>query len=269
MELLKDPFYETAFVLLISSGVGVLALRLRQPLIVAFITVGILMGPSVLGWIVPSKQIELFAELGITILLFVVGLKLDLHLIQSMGSVAIATGLGQVVFTSIVGFLISLLLGYAPLTAIYIAVALTFSSTIIIVKLLSDKREIDSLHGRIALGFLIVQDLVVVLVMIVLSAFGGKEDVSLGMTLLQILLKGGLLLGVGGMMAFVLPKLLRYLARSQELLLVFAIAWSVALAALSKTLGFSNEVGAFLAGISLASTSYREAIGARLVSLRD
>jgi Kef-type K+ transport system membrane component KefB len=269
-ELLTNPFYETAFVLLISAIVGAIGLQLRQPLIVAFIAVGILVGPSVLGWVVPSAEMELLAELGIALLLFVVGLKLDLHLIQSMGPVALATGLGQVAFTSIVGFLISLLLGFAPLTSVYVAVALTFSSTIIVVKLLSDKREIDSLHGRIALGFLIVQDLIVVLVMIGLSALGAEADLSPGMTLLQLVLKGGLLLaGVGGMMTFVLPKLLHHLARSQELLLIFAIAWAVALSALSELLGFSSEVGAFLAGISLASTRYRDAIGSRLVSIRD
>ncbi|ACB52985.1 probable Na+/H+ antiporter [Crocosphaera subtropica ATCC 51142] len=270
MELLTNPFYETAFVLLVSTIVGAMGLALRQPLIVAFIAVGILVGPSAFGWVIPSEEMELFAELGIALLLFVVGLKLDLHLIQSMGSVALATGFGQVAFTSIVGFLISLLLGFTPLTAVYIAVALTFSSTIIIVKLLSDKREIDSLHGRIALGFLIVQDLVVVLVMIGLSALGGDAALSPGITLLQLVLKGGLLLlGVGVMMAFVLPKLLHHLAQSQELLLIFAIAWAVTLSALSEILGFSSEVGAFLSGISLASTRYRDAIGSRLVSIRD
>ena len=270
MALLTNPFYEIAFVLLVSAIVGAIGLQLRQPLIIAFIAVGILVGPSAFGWVIPSEEMELLAELGIALLLFVVGLKLDLHLIQSMGSVALATGLGQVAFTSIGGVLISLLLGFAPLTAAYIAAALTFSSTIIVVKLLSDKREIDSLHGRIALGFLIVQDLVVVLVMIGLSALGGGADLSLGMTLLQLGLKGGLLLlGIGGMMAFVLPTLLNHLARSQELLLIFAISWAVALSALSEVLGFSSEVGAFLAGISLASTRYRDAIGSRLVSIRD
>nr|WP_223807715.1 cation:proton antiporter [Pseudanabaena sp. UWO311] len=270
MQLLNNPFYETAFVLLISAIVGAIGLWLRQPLIVAFIAVGILVGPSAFGWVIMSEQMELLAELGIALLLFVVGLKLDLRLIQSMGTVALATGLGQVAFTTIVGFLISVLLGVAPIKAGYIAVALTFSSTIIIVKLLSDKREIDSLYGRIALGVLIVQDLVVVLVMIGLSALGGEANLSPGITLLQLVLKVGLLLlGVGGMMAFVLPKLLKHLARSQELLLIFAIAWAVTLSALTEILGFSSEVGAFLAGISLASTRYRDAIGSRLVGIRD
>jgi len=106
------------------------------------------------------------------VLLFLVGIKLDIKLIRSLGAVSLMTGLGQVAFTSIIGFLIGLALGLGAVTSLYVAVALTFSSTIIIVKLLSDKREIDSLHGQIALGFLIVQDLVVVFAMIALSAIG-------------------------------------------------------------------------------------------------
>ena len=141
-----------AVLLLLAAVVGALAVRLRQPLIVAFIAVGILVGPSVLGWVSANDQIDLLAKFGITLLLFVVGLKLDLHIIRTMGQVALATGLGQVLFTSVVGYLIALTLGMAPVAALYVAVALTFSSTIIIVKLLSDKREVDTLHGRIAVA---------------------------------------------------------------------------------------------------------------------
>src|SRR6056297_1795411 len=165
-------FYEIAALLVLAAGVGFLGLMLRQPLIVSFIAVGILAGPSVLNIARSDAQIDLLAELGIAVLLFLVGLKLDFNLVRTLGPVALVTGLGQVVFTTVFGFLIALALGLDPRTAIYVAIALTFSSTIIIVKLLSDKREIDALHGRIALGFLIVQDIVVVLAMIVLSAIG-------------------------------------------------------------------------------------------------
>jgi Kef-type K+ transport system membrane component KefB len=248
------------------------ALRLRQPLILAFIVVGIAASPAGLGWTGSRDQIELLATLGISLLLFVVGLKLDLHLIRSLGAVALATGLGQVLFTSVVGYAIALALGLDHVPAVYVAVALTFSSTIIIVKLLSDKREIDSLHGRIAVGFLIVQDIVVVLAMIGLSAFGvaGGAESSIASALFVVLLKGLALLGaLGVLMNYVIPRLLHHLARSVELLVLAAIAWAVALAALGDYLGFSKEVGAFLAGVSLASTPYREAISTRLVSLRD
>lgn len=266
-----NVFYEIAALLLVAATLGLLAVRLRQPLIVAFIAVGILAGPAVFGWVRSSEQIGLLAHMGITLLLFVVGLRLDLHLIVSMGSVALATGLGQVVFTSLVGYFIALALGMAPLAALYVAVALTFSSTIIIVKLLSDKREIDALHGRIAVGFLIVQDIVVVLTMIGLSAFrSGTGEGTAGLTMLSRVLHGGAFLaGIGVLARWVLPALLHSLARSHELLILSAIAFAASLAAFGDALGFSKEVGAFLAGVVLASTPYRDAIGARLVSLRD
>jgi len=136
-------------VLLFAAGCGAVAVLLRQPLIVAFIAVGIVAGPAGLNWVHAAEQVDLLAKMGIALLLFVVGLKLDVHLIRNMGRVALATGFGQVLFTSVVGFGLCLLLGLEPIPALYVVVALTFSSTIIIVKLLSDKREIDPLHGRI------------------------------------------------------------------------------------------------------------------------
>ena len=269
--IFSDVFTEMAVLLLVAAVIGAIGVRLRQPLIVAFIAVGILVGPSVLGWVSANDQVDLLAKLGVALLLFVVGLKLDLHIIRTMGPVALATGLGQVFFTSVVGYFIAIALGLTPVTSLYVAVALTFSSTIIIVKLLSDKREVDALHGRIAIGFLIVQDIVVVLVMIGLTALGEAGDTaSLGQEAVEVLVKGGLFIVIIGLlMRYVLTTLLRQLAHSRELLVLFAIAWAVALGAAGAHLGFSKEVGAFLAGVSLASTPYREAIGARLVSLRD
>lgn len=270
MSIFPNFFTEIAALLILAAIVGALGVRLRQPLIVAFLAVGILVGPSVLGWVSANNQVDLLAKLGITLLLFVVGLKLDLHIIRTMGVVALATGLGQVAFTSIFGYLIAIALGMNVITAIYVAVALTFSSTIIIVKLLSDKREVDSLHGRIALGFLIVQDLVVVIAMIVLNAMAGSDDSSASEEIFVTLVKGiAFLAAVAFIMRYILPRLLKLISQSQELLVLFGIAWAVALATLGDMLGFSKEVGAFLAGVSLASTIYRDALGARLVSLRD
>ena len=269
--IFSDVFTEMAVLLFMAAVIGAIGVRLRQPLIVAFIVVGILVGPAVFGWVSANDQVDLLAKLGIALLLFVVGLKLDLHIIRTMGPVALATGLGQVFFTSVVGYFIAIALQMPPVTAIYVAVALTFSSTIIIVKLLSDKREIESLHGRIAIGFLIVQDIVVVLAMIALTALGEAGDsVGLGQEAVEVLVKGGLfVVAIGLLMRYALTPLLHQLAKSSELLVLFAIAWAVALGAAGEHLGFSKEVGAFLAGVSLASTPYREAIGARLVSLRD
>ncbi|MGW5917465.1 cation:proton antiporter [Nocardia fluminea] len=258
-----------AAVLAIAAVAGLLATRLRQPMIVAFIGVGVLVGPVGTGWVTSEGTIELLARLGIAILLFLVGLRLDIHMIRDTGPVALATGLGQVLFTSVIGFLIAIALGMETVTAVYVAVALTFSSTIIIVKLLSDKRELDQLHGRIAVGFLIVQDIVVVLVMIGLTAWGQQTGDNVALDMAVVAGKGiGLLVGVVLAMR-AMPWLLHHIARSQELLVLFGVSYAVSVAAFSEWLGFSSEVGAFLAGVSLAGTDYRDALGARLVSLRD
>lgn len=267
-----DTFLEIAAILSLATVLGLLGQKLRQPLIIMFLAAGILAGPSVFGIIKSYEQIELLAHIGIALLLFIVGLKLDLNLIRTTGPVALATGLGQIIFTSAVGFGIAMALGMDLIGAAYTAVALTFSSTIIIVKLLSDKKEIDSLHGQIAVGFLIVQDIAAILALVLLTTFGSQvtDEGAVLWSSLFIVLKGlGLLAAVALLMKYVLPGLTRRLAYSQELLTLFAIAWAVCLGAGSDLLGFSKEVGAFLAGISLASTGYRDAIGVRLTSLRD
>ncbi len=263
-------FHELAAILVIAGVIGVLALKLRQPLIISYIITGIVAGPAVLGWASGGSEIKLLSSIGIAVLLFVVGLKLDVGLIRSVGPVALATGLGQIAFTSLFGFLLALGLGFAPVKAIYIAVCLTFSSTIIIVKLLSDKREIDSLHGRIAVGFLVVQDIAVILAMILLTSFTAAGSGGIAAQGLRLLLVGtAFVLGTVATMRWVMPPLLGRLAQNQELLVLFAVAWAVGLAALADGVGFSKEVGAFLGGVSIASTAYREAIASRLTGLRD
>ncbi len=265
-----SPFYELAALLALAAATGFVGLLLRQPMVVSFIAVGVLAGPSALDVVVSHDNVDLMAELGIALLLFLVGLKLDISLIRSLGLVALATGLGQVLFTSIFGFLIALALGLEPVAALYVAVALTFSSTIIIVKLLSDKREVDSLHGRIAIGFLIVQDVVVVIAMMVLSSFGVAGGDADGRSLPVVLASGiGMLVFVFLFIRYAATPLMMRVAGSNELMVIFAIAWAALLAAAGYYLGFSKELGGLLAGVSLATTPYRDALAARLSSLRD
>jgi Kef-type K+ transport system membrane component KefB len=264
-------FHELAAIVVIAGLMGVLALKLRQPLIISYILTGIVAGPAVLGWASGGSEIKLLSSIGIAVLLFVVGLKLDVGLIRSVGPVALATGLGQIVFTALFGFLLSLGLGFTPVKAIYIAVCLTFSSTIIIVKLLSDKREIDALHGRIAVGFLVVQDIAVILAMILLTSFNPEQGSGgfIAQAIRLLLVGAAFVLGTIATMRWVMPPLLGRLAQNQELLVLFGVAWAVGLAALADSVGFSKEVGAFLGGVSIASTAYREAIASRLTGLRD
>ncbi|HEY3376419.1 MAG TPA: cation:proton antiporter [Armatimonadota bacterium] len=267
---LHTVFSELVVLLLIAALAGVAVLRLRQPLVIGFIAVGILVGPSGLRWIQSADQIHVLAEMGLALLLFVVGLRLDLHIIRSMGMVVVTVGLAQVLVTLAVGFGLVLGLGLSPVSALYVGLALTLSSTIIIVKLLSDKHETDSLQGRLTLGVLIVQDLVVVLAMIALSAVAGTGGHHPAVQAALMLGKGAAFLaGIWAVTVFLFPRLLPLVSRSTELLVLCGIAWALLLALLGEVLGLGKEVGAFLAGVSLASTAYREILGAKLVSLRD
>lgn len=268
--IIDNPFFEFTVILALAAVLGALGQLLKQPLIVMFIAVGIIVGPSFFDIVQSHEQVHLLAEIGIALLLFIVGLKLDLRIIQSVGKIALLTGLGQVIFTSLIGYFIGILLGFSSLHSFYIAVALTFSSTIIIVKLLSDKKEIDSLHGQIAIGFLIVQDIVVILAMIILSAMQKGDETSLTQDVIKTLIAGiGLLVFTFLASKWVIPKISHLLAKSQEMLVLFAIAWAVSLASVGELIGFSREVGAFLAGLSLASADFKDALSSRLVSLRD
>ncbi|GGY32045.1 potassium efflux system protein [Bacterioplanes sanyensis] len=266
-----SSFTEIAALMMLAAVVGFIGILLRQPLIVSLIAVGLLAGPSGLDVVHSTEKIELLSHLGIAVLLFLVGIKLDVKLIRSIGGVSVMTGLGQVLFTSCVGYAIGLALGLDHITSVYVAVALTFSSTIIIVKLLSDKGEIDSLHGQVALGFLIVQDLVVVIAMVVLATIGigggkGGDSQSLG----QVALSATALLAfVVIFVRYLADPLTRMLARAPELLMIYAMAQAAVFAAVGKLVGLGMEVGGLLAGVALASTPYRESIAARLAPLRD
>lgn len=263
-------FSELAVLLVIATAAGAIGMWLRQPLLIAYIVIGLVVGPSMLGLVTAHEQIDLLAQIGVAILLFIVGLKLDLQHIRHIGPVALATGLGQLGFTIVFGFLLIILMGKTFMEALYVAVALTFSSTIIIVKLLSDKREMDSLHGRVAVGFLIVQDLAVVIAMMAMSAMRSNADAAISEVILSL---GGRILLTAAvvylLMRYFLPKWVAFMAKSQELLLIFAIAWGTGFAAAGEMIGFSKEAGAFLAGFTLASTVYRDAIHARMGGIRD
>jgi Kef-type K+ transport system membrane component KefB len=266
-----ETFAQIAVVLVVCVAAGVLCVLLRQPLVVGLLAAGIAVGPQALGLVDVTTEIELLAEIGIALLLFVVGLKLDVRIIKSLGRVALIAGVGQMVFTAVFGFLIAAAFGFSLVPALYIAVALTFSSTIIVVKLLTDRRELNTLQGRIALGILIVQDIAVVLAMIAITAVGGSDaEVNLAQQVAVVFGRGALLMVLVLLLGrYVAPHVMHVLARSSELLMLGAVMWAVLLAAVSHLLGFSSEVGAFMGGVSLASTPYREPISSRLSTLRD
>lgn len=241
---------------------------LKQPAILGYILSGIIVGPFFLNMIDSKSVLEAFSELGVALLLFFVGLNLNPKVIKDVGKPAVITGVSQVFLTTSIAYFILRLIGYDTVIAFYIAISLAFSSTIIIMKLLSDKKDLESLYGRIATGFLITQDLLVIAVLLIISSL------SDGANLATVAFES-LLMGIGGMVVlfllavYVLPNLTTIIAKSQEYLLLFSLTWCFAIASAFYFLNFSIEAGALLAGMSLSVTPYHLEISSKLKPLRD
>lgn len=268
-----DQFLEISVILLIAFVISSLMRYLKQPLVIGYILTGIIVGPYFLDILTSIETVKLFSELGIAALLFIVGLGLSPKILKELGKVSAITGVGQVLFTSFFGFIISILLGFSPIQAFYISVALTFSSTIIILKLLSDRGDVGKLYGKIAIGFLLVQDLIATIVLISISGITNIKNATplvIVADLSLLLLQGFLILGLLFMISIrILPKFDNFISKSQEYLFVFSITWGIAIAALYSWLGLSIEIGALVAGVALSMTPYSHEIGSRLKPLRD
>ncbi len=263
-----DPFTQFALILLVVVGISSIVRMFKQPLIIGYIISGIVVGPFFLNLLQGTQTLSLFSDIGIAFLLFLVGIHLSPKVIKEVGKVSLITGIGQIVFTSLIGYLISLFLGFPMLTSLYVAVALTFSSTIIIMKLLSDKDALEKLYGKISIGFLLVQDVVAMLILIVISSLSGGAGA--GNVLISTLLKGGLILAILIPVSYyVLPKFGDFFAKSQEFLFLFSITWGLGLSLLFLLAGFSIEVGALIAGIMLSISPYSYEISSKLKPLRD
>ncbi|TAL50834.1 sodium:proton exchanger [Patescibacteria group bacterium] len=266
--MLEELFFEIGIVLVIAAVLSMVVYRLRQPLIIAYILTGIIAGPSLLALTDSPEVFEAMSQIGVAFLLFTVGLGLNWKSVKDVGGIALATGVGQVLFTSVCGFVIGLLLGFDALTSAYLGIAFSFSSTIIIVKLLMDKEDLDTLYGRISVGFLLVQDFIAMLILLGLSSVG--TGASLQTVLVTTILKAIILVPVFWFISTkVLPPTLKYVARSQELLFIFAVAWCFLVAGVLVYFGFGIEIGALIAGITLSSSVYYREINARVRPLRD
>jgi Kef-type K+ transport system membrane component KefB len=263
-------FIEISLLLAITTVVSIFIKKLKQPLVVGYILAGIITGPYILNVLNSEHELELFSKVGIVFLLFIVGLHLNPKVVKEVGSVSLITGLGQVFFTATIGFLISLLMGIPTTSALYIAIALTFSSTIIILKLLADKRDLQKLYAKIAIGFLLVQDIVATFILIGVTVFAQQGTQSIITTISYTLLKGvGIFVIILLANKYLIPKIAKFAAQSQELLFLFSLSWAIGLASVFAISGFSIEIGALIAGVMLASTPYADEISSRMKPLRD
>lgn len=260
-------FTEITLLVGIATLVAFLMRLLRQPLVISYIATGLIVGPLFLNIVQSQETLNVFSEIGIALLLFIVGLNLTPKAIKMFGKVAIITGVGQVVFTVSVGWLISRGLGFGPVESLYLGIGLAFSSTIIILKLLSDKGDLEKLYGRISIGFLLVQDFIAVLILFLLPLFTSTGSVLLNTSKIVAGLSSVVVIYL--VAHYYLPKLNHFISRSQELLFLFAIAWGLSLATLFRAFGFSLESGALIAGATLSILPSHDEIHARLKPLRD
>ena len=262
---LEGVFFDIGLVIIVATLLALAAALFRQPLILAYVITGLVIGPLT-GLVSDSALIIGISELGIAFLLFLVGLEMDVRKLKSVGLSASVAGLGQVMFASLSGFFLLLALGFSRVEAVYLAVALSFCSTMIVVKLLSDKGELDTLHGRMLVGILLVQDVVAIFSLALVNNAGSYSVYVVAGSLL----KGFALFAAAFLSGrFVLPPIFRLMAKSQELLFMASISWCFAFAIYAHSLGYSIAIGAFLAGVSLASLKYSFEIMSRVKSLRD
>jgi len=233
--------------------------KLRVPSIVIYILVGLAIGP-ITGLVEVTHTVEVIAEVGIALLLFLVGLELSIDKIKDVGPVAVAAGIGQVVFTAAGGFGLAYLLDFDVVEALFIAVALTFSSTVVVVKLLEVKKDINALYGRIAVGIFLVQDLVVIVALTFIAGLGGSDEITLARALpglgMAFLGMAGLLIAALAASRYVLPAVMGWISRSPEALFIWSLFWCFLLVYGAEAMELSVEIGAFLAGIALAQLPF-------------
>jgi len=265
---IESVFVELSMIIIIAVAVSGFMKILKQPLIIGYIITGIIAGPLFLNIVQSADMVSIFSQLGIVFLLFIAGLSLNPRVMKSVGKVSLITGVGQVLFTTVIGFVIAKFFGFSDITAIYVSIALTFSSTIIIVKLLSDKGDLQTLYGRISLGFLIVQDVIAILILMIISSYTGGFDV-MTLTIDAVLVGIGVLSFIALFSVFVLHRVVKVAARSQEFLLLFSIGWLLLLAIVFGYLNFSIEIGALIAGISLSVSPFHYGIKLKMNVLRD
>ncbi|MBI2023562.1 cation:proton antiporter [Candidatus Giovannonibacteria bacterium] len=261
-------FTEFGLILIIASFMSLLMRLLRQPLIIGHILTGLVVGPLVLNVLHSGEIFKFFGEIGIAFLLFTVGLSLNPRILKDYGKVALISGIGQVVITSLTGLGILLLLGFSLVSSVYISIALAFSSTIIILKLISDKGDLEKLYAKIAIGFLLVQDLIAIVLLFSIPIISVKSG-SLGDLTLLLGRAVGFAIMVFLFSRYVLVRLHASFERSPEFLFLASAAWGLGIALIFRKIGMSIEAGALIAGVALSLLPSREEIHSKFIPIRD
>ncbi len=262
------PFIELGLVLIAASLFGLLARLLKQPALIGYIIAGFVLGPLGYQVISHNELLPTFSEIGITFLLFLVGLELNLSSLKTIGNKIVNLAVLQIVLTFALGYSVGLLFSFSPVEASIIGLALTFSSTIVVLKLISEKNDVQSLYGKLSVALLIIQDIVAVVALALVSGLVNTSNLSL--EIFDLLGKIILLFLTAWLASkYILPSLFKWLAKSRDLMIITAVGWCFLFAISAYSLGFSYAIGAFLAGLSLAAIPYNIDIMGQIRPLRD
>ncbi len=258
--------FDLGLVIIAASAISLLMKLLRQPLVLGYVAGGVLIGPAVFQFVKNPTEIAVLSDLGIAFLLFVIGLELDFKKVRQVGVVFSMIGLLQVILTVAVGFAVGLIMGFNPLTSFYIALGVSFSSTMVVIKLLSDNKELESLHGELVLGIMLVQDVIAIFA---LSLLPSIQSIGFSFLFFFVLKVGLFAILIFVANALLLPWLMRQVAHNSELLFLGALSVIFFFAYLANLLGFSLAIGAFIAGLALSASPLHLEIRQKVEPLRD
>lgn len=269
---MDNIFVQFAIILSISSFFGLIALKFKIPLVVSYLLAGLTISVLSVFDTGGSMVLHILPEIGIAFVLFLIGMELDLSEVKSLGLPIIVSAVGQIVISALLGFFIATALSFGYTESIFLGLGLAFSSTVVVVKILIENRDFSSLYGKLSVGILLVEDLIAVIVLMMISV--GSSTLNSGfqqsLPILALILKAsGLFLLTFVLSKYVLKGLFDKVARSTELLFFTSITWCFVFTSLAVLSGFSVEIGAFLAGVSLASSPYHLQIQGKVKPLRD
>ncbi len=267
--LMENIFSGLSLIIAIGAGISIIMRRIGQPLLIGYIITGIIVGPALFNLIKSPETLSIFGELGIALLLFIIGLGMNPKVIAEVVRPSLTVASAQIAITTIIGWLVGSAFGLSNAEAFFVGLGFGLSSTIVALKLLSDKREQGRLYGKLTIGALVVEDIVAAIAILFVASAHEGQWLAAG-PLISLAFKGALIgVGMYWVSRYVLPPMRKLIASDQELLFLFAIAWGLGIAALFAKVGFSMEIGALAAGVFLASLPYAQEMAARLRPLRD
>ena len=269
---MDNIFIQLAIILTLASTIGYAVIKFKLPLVVAYLVAGVIL--SVISVFDPhsSEVLKILPEIGIAFVLFLIGMELDLREIRALGFPIITAALGQIIISTFAGFALAGFLGFPQAESLFIGLGLAFSSTVVVIKMLLEKRDLASLYGKLSIGILLIEDLVAIAVLMIISVQGSALSLGFQQSfpLIALVLKAiGLFILTFLLSKYVLERIFAAVAKNVELLFLTAITWCFVFTSLAVFSGFSVVIGAFLAGVALASSPYHLQIQGKIKPLRD